>query len=108
MQSNSELGLRHRTRGREDGKGKGGKTEKSLSMNSLAENIFSLLISTQYVAFRYTDFYTTLCFENQRNYETLAIQTHALTRTKPKGNNFTSDSSRKDWVSLKEETIPKT
>jgi hypothetical protein len=32
------------------------------------------------VAFSYTDFYTTLYFVNQRNYKTLAMQAHALTR----------------------------
>jgi hypothetical protein len=32
-------------------------------------------------AFSYTDFYTTLYFVNQRNYKTLAMQTHALTHT---------------------------
>jgi hypothetical protein len=61
---------------------RGSKTAKRLSEHhSVIENIFSLLISTQSVAFTY-DFYTTLCFVNQRNYTTLAMQTHALTRTR--------------------------
>jgi hypothetical protein len=46
------------------------------------ENLFSLLISTQSTAFCYTDFYTTLYSVNQRNYKTLAMQAHALTRTR--------------------------
>jgi hypothetical protein len=33
------------------------------------------------VAFWYADFHTTLYFVNQRNYKTLAMQAHALTRT---------------------------
>jgi hypothetical protein len=41
-----------------------------------------LLILTHSVAFSYTNFYTTLYFVNQRNYKTLAIQAHALTRTR--------------------------
>jgi hypothetical protein len=51
-------------------------------MCSVIENIFPLLISTQSVAFSHTDFYTTLYFVNQRNYKTLAMQEHALTRTR--------------------------
>jgi hypothetical protein len=34
------------------------------------------------VAFSCTDFHTTLYFVNQRNYKTLAMQSHALTRTR--------------------------
>jgi hypothetical protein len=34
------------------------------------------------VAFWYTDFYTTLYFVNQRNYKTLAMHAHAVTRTR--------------------------
>jgi hypothetical protein len=44
------------------------------------------------VTFSRTDFYTTLNFVNQRNYKTLAMQTHALTRTRYfYGLNVTSD-----------------
>jgi hypothetical protein len=46
------------------------------------ENIFPLLISTQSVAFWFTNFYTTLYLVNQRNYKTLAMQAHALTPTR--------------------------
>jgi hypothetical protein len=51
-------------------------------MKSATENIFPLLISTQSVTFLFTDFYTTLYFVNQGNYKTLAVQAHALTRTR--------------------------
>jgi hypothetical protein len=51
-------------------------------MFSVSENIVPILISTQSVAFWYTDFHTTLYFVNQRNYKTLAMQAHALTRTR--------------------------
>jgi hypothetical protein len=50
--------------------------------NSAIENILPLLISTQSVAFSCTDFCTTLYFVNQRNYKTLAMLAHALTRTR--------------------------
>jgi hypothetical protein len=57
------------------------KTAKNLSEHVyLTETIFPLLIATQSVAFWYTDFCTTLYFVNQRNYKTLAMQAHALTR----------------------------
>jgi hypothetical protein len=51
-------------------------------MYSVAENIFPLLIQTQSVAFWYNDFYTKLYFVYQRDYKTLAMQAHALTRTR--------------------------
>jgi hypothetical protein len=59
------------------------KAAKSLSEHVLCDwKHFSLLISTQSVSFWYNDFYTTLYFVNQRNYKTLAMQTHALTHTR--------------------------
>jgi hypothetical protein len=52
-------------------------------MYSVTQNtFFPLFISTQSVAFSYTDFYTTLYFVNQRNYKTLAMPAHALTHTR--------------------------
>jgi hypothetical protein len=51
-------------------------------MYTATENIFPLLISTQSMAFWNTNFYTALYFVNQRNDKTLAMQTHALTRTR--------------------------
>jgi hypothetical protein len=50
-------------------------------MFSATENFF-LSILTQSVAFWYTDFYTTLYFVNQRNYKTLGMQAHTLTRAR--------------------------
>jgi hypothetical protein len=51
-------------------------------MYSATENISSLLISTRSVAFTNTDFHTTLCFVNQSNYKTPAMQALALTLTR--------------------------
>jgi hypothetical protein len=68
--------------GRWEGQGAARRQRVCLSMYSVTENIYSLLISTQSVAFSCTDFYTTLYFTNQRNYKTLAMQAHALTRTR--------------------------
>jgi hypothetical protein len=50
-------------------------------MYRVTKNTFPLLISTQSVAFFYNDLNTTLYFVNQRNYKTLEMQAHALTRT---------------------------
>jgi hypothetical protein len=65
-------------------KGQGGARRQRVCLNmcTINENIFSLLISTQLVAFWCNDFYTALYFVNQRNYKTLAMQAHALTRTR--------------------------
>jgi hypothetical protein len=66
-------------------KGQGGaRWQKSLSehVKFYWKHFFPLLISTQSVAFWYTDFYITLYFVNQRKYKTLAMQAHALTRTR--------------------------
>jgi hypothetical protein len=63
-----------------DGKGKGEQDSKESVWACITENFFPLLISTQSVAFLYTDFCTTLYFVNQRNCKTLAMQAHALTR----------------------------
>jgi hypothetical protein len=60
---------------------RGGKTARSLSEHA-QKIFFFLLISTQSVAFSYTDFYTTLYFVIQRNYRTLAMQAQTLTRTR--------------------------
>jgi hypothetical protein len=77
-QNNSELGLRH-SKGEDRATGR--KTAKSLSEHvSCNWKHFPLLISTQSVAFWYTDFYTALYFVNHRTYKTLAMQAHALTR----------------------------
>jgi hypothetical protein len=61
-----------------------GKPSHSRAPSSIVQlkTFSSHLISTQSVAFSYTDFYTTLYFVNQRNYKTLAMQAHALTRTR--------------------------
>jgi hypothetical protein len=53
-----------------------------LSMYSATENIFSPFNFDTIGDISYTDFYTALYFENQRNYKTLAMQAHALTRTR--------------------------
>jgi hypothetical protein len=72
--------------GKEVGKGRGGgglKTQRvCLSMRRKTENFFSLLISTQSVAFWCPDFLTALYFVNQRNFKTLAMQIRGLTRTR--------------------------
>jgi hypothetical protein len=81
-QNNSELLLRRIKGGMEGGRSRGSKTAKSLCEHVLCNLFFFPLISTQSVAFWYTDFYTTLYFVNQRNYKTLAMQAHALTRTR--------------------------
>jgi hypothetical protein len=82
-QNNSELELRH-TRGEGKMEGaRGSKPTKSLFEHVYkTENIFPLFISTESVSFWCTNFSTTLYFVNQRNYKTLAVQTHALTRTR--------------------------
>jgi hypothetical protein len=69
---------------RGEGKGNGGSRRQKvcLSMFSITEKIFPLLISTQSVAFSCTNFFTAPCFVNQRNYKPLAVQAHALTRTR--------------------------
>jgi hypothetical protein len=83
-QNNSELQLRHWKRGREDGKvgGQQDGKESVWACTVKLKTFFPLLISTQSVTFSWTDFYTTLYFVNQRNYKTLAMQAHALTRTR--------------------------
>jgi hypothetical protein len=86
-QNNFELQLRHWKRGREDWKGRWEQNGKeSLSMCSACvcnrKRCCPRLISTQSVAFSYTDLNTALYFVNERNYRTLAMQAHALTRTR--------------------------
>jgi hypothetical protein len=51
-------------------------------MYTTTENMFAVLVSTQSVAFSYTDFHTTLYFVNQRNYKTQAMQALVLTHTR--------------------------
>jgi hypothetical protein len=70
--------------GKERWKGQGVARQQRvcLSMYSVNENIFPLLISTQSAAFWFTDFHITLYFVNQRNYKTLAMQAHVFTRTR--------------------------
>jgi hypothetical protein len=63
--------------------------------NVTKNSLFPLLISTQSVAFWYTDFYTTLYFVNQRHYKTPATQAHALTRTRYF---YSLNVARKVWV----------
>jgi hypothetical protein len=69
-------------KGRWKGKGQQDGNESVWAWRVQLKTFFPLLISTQSVAFSYTDFYTTLYFVNQRNYKTLAMQTHAFTRTR--------------------------
>jgi hypothetical protein len=78
-QNNCELQLRHWKRGREEQGGS--KTAKSVWACRVQLKTFSPpLISTQSVAFSYTGFYTVFCEPN--NYKTLAMQAHALTRSR--------------------------
>jgi hypothetical protein len=82
-QNISELHLRHWKRVREDGKSRGEQDGKeSVWACYNWKYFFPLLISTQSVEFWYIDFYTTLCFVNQRNKKTNAMLAHALTGTR--------------------------
>jgi hypothetical protein len=68
----------------------------------LMKTFSSHLISTQSVAFWYTDFYTTLYFFKQRDYETFAVPAHTQTCTRYFYNLNAIISlpivRRKDWV----------
>jgi hypothetical protein len=70
MQNNCELQLRLSKKGTEDGKGKGEQDGKESvwACLILLKTFLPLLISTQSVAFWYTDFYTALYFVNQRDF----------------------------------------
>jgi hypothetical protein len=50
-----------------------------LSMKTMTENFFSHSFLRKLVAFCYIDFFTALCFVNQRSYKMLTMQAHALT-----------------------------
>jgi hypothetical protein len=82
-QNNSDLQLHHKV-GKKKWTGQGTARWQRVCLNiySVIENIFPLFISTQSVAFSFTDFYTTLYFVNQRNYKTLAMLAHTLTHTR--------------------------
>jgi hypothetical protein len=71
-----------------------GKIKKGKREQDAKESVWSWRVSLITYFFRfnfnkiggiliwYTDFYTALYFVNQRNYKTLAMQVHALTRTR--------------------------
>jgi hypothetical protein len=78
-----ELKLRYSRREREVGKWNGKKgVKETVWVYSIRENIFLPLISTESVALWYTYFHITLSFVNQMNCKTLAMRTHALSRTR--------------------------
>jgi glucose-6-phosphate-specific signal transduction histidine kinase len=69
----------HCKRGRWKGQGVARWRIICLSLIAQLKTFFSLLIFAEFVAFWYSDFYTTLYFVNQRNHKPLALQAHTLT-----------------------------